>query len=281
MTKEEQMEEMLVVSVRAALQAGKIIMEYYGNNPVVQLKADESPVTEADKKAEELILKQINPFSIPVVAEESVASGNIPKVSKELFWLVDPLDGTKEFLKQNGEFTVNIALIENYRPVMGVVYAPALKELFVGSVILPSRKYSDIDPYSPPDLGYDALVNAGKVLSTSQKNAGRNRMTVVGSRSHLSQETVDYVEKLKEKYGEVELTSIGSSLKFCILAEGRATLYPRFGPTMEWDTAAGHAIALFTGCKMISYPDGNDFVYGKKNFRNSWFVVQNGSEMLA
>lgn len=277
MTKQEQMEQMLVVSVRAALQAGKIIMEYYGNDPVVLLKADESPVTEADKKAEELILKQINPFSIPVVAEESVAAGNIPKVSKEPFWLVDPLDGTKEFLKQNGEFTVNIALIENYRPVMGVVYAPALKELFVGSVILPSRKYSDIDPYLLPELGYNTLVNSGKVLNTSLMDTGSKGITVVGSRSHLSRETVDYVEKLKEKYGEVELTSIGSSLKFCILAEGRATLYPRFGPTMEWDTAAGHAVALFAGCTMISYPDGNDFIYGKKDFRNSWFVVKNKS----
>ena len=145
---------MLVVSVQAAIQAGNIIMEFYGNDPVVQFKPDESPVTEADKKAEELILKRINDFGIPVVAEESVASGNIPKVSNDPFWLVDPLDGTKEFLKQNGEFTVNIALIENYRPVMGVVYAPALKELFAGAAVFDSRKYSDIDPKSPPDLSY-------------------------------------------------------------------------------------------------------------------------------
>jgi len=274
MIDEDRIKQMLVVSVQAALQAGNIIMEFYGNDPVVQLKPDESPVTEADKKAEELILKRINDFGIPVVAEESVASGNIPKVSNDLFWLVDPLDGTKEFLKQNGEFTVNIALIDNYRPVMGVVYAPALQELYIGSSISGTRKYTEIDPQSPPKLNYDDLINSGEVLNNSEKNTKLKALKVVGSRSHLNEETINYVKKLKETSGEVEMVSVGSSLKFCIVAEGSAGLYPRFGPTMEWDTAAGHAVALFAGCKMTDYPWENEFIYGKKNFRNTWFVVQ-------
>ena len=157
---------------------------------------------------------------------------------------------------------------------MGVVYAPALKELYIGSTISGSRKYSEIDPQSPPRLNYDDLINLGEVLAPFEKNRKRKTLRVVGSRSHLSQETIDYVERLKEEYNNVEMVSIGSSLKFCLMAEGSAGLYPRFGPTMEWDTAAGHAVALFSGCKMIDYPGGKEFIYGKKDFRNTWFIVQ-------
>ena len=242
---------------KLALSAGEVILEIYGSDdPGTREKADRTPVTEADVRAEAVILRGLAEISpdVPVVAEESVAAGRAPAALGAAFWLVDPLDGTKEFLSHNGEFTVNIALVSEGVPVLGVVHLPAVGLTYVGAPGLAER--SDGGTARPlgvvpvPDDGYRALV----------------------SRSHLDPETERWLEGLDVG----SYVQAGSSLKFCRIAEGAADVYPRFGRTMEWDIAAGHAVLLAAGGG-VRTPSGRPLVYGKPGFANPPFVAYGGT----
>lgn len=243
----------------AARAAGAKIMEIYETDFEARAKDDASPVTDADEAAEAIILKalaELHP-DIPVVAEESAAAGNIPDVGTGSFWLVDPLDGTKEFLKRNGEFTVNIALIEDRAPVMGVVYLPAKDTLYSGIV------------------GHGAMkqVGDGDKVAIGVRPPPMEGLTVVGSRSHGDPAEM---EKFLDGRKVADIKSAGSSLKFCLVAEGEADVYPRLGRTMEWDVAAGHAVLAAAG-GMVTTAEGGPFGYAKNAvFENPHFVAWGG-----
>lgn len=246
-----------------ALDAGQLIMEVYASDFDVSRKDDSSPVTEADEKAEALILAalaQIAP-DLPVIAEESVAAGNIPEHGNR-FALVDPLDGTKEFINKRGEFTVNIGIIENGVPVMGVVYAPALKRLFVAD-----SRFSAWQASAEPGSTVPAPENRSKLSIRRAPDAG---VTAIASKSHRSDETNAFLDS----QNVADIISAGSSLKFCLIAAGEADLYPRHGRTMEWDTAAGQAVAEAAGAR-VTETDGAPLLYGKRDrgYDNPHFIV--------
>ncbi|MEO1016255.1 MAG: 3'(2'),5'-bisphosphate nucleotidase CysQ [Pseudomonadota bacterium] len=233
--------------------AGAAIMKIYASGTTVETKADNSPVTEADRVGEEIILAALRELTpeIPIVAEESAAAGDVPDVGDKPFWLVDPLDGTKEFISRNGEFTVNIALIENRQPLLGVVFAPAIETMWWGA------------------QGHGASRRVGdKVEAIQTRPAPAAGGVAVASRSHRDDKTNAW---LQEK-GIEETIAAGSSLKFCVVAEGRADYYPRFGPTMEWDVAAGHAVLRAAGGRVTTLED-DPFIYTKPEFRNAGFIA--------
>jgi 3'(2'), 5'-bisphosphate nucleotidase len=242
--------------------AGIAIMEIYATDFAVQRKADNSVVTEADELAEKIILQHLarNWPQIPVIAEESASRGELPDAGNQ-FFLVDPLDGTREFLKRNGEFTVNIARIENRVPVTGVIYAPALGRIYSGETAVGAFQ-ADLAIENQPE---SASWSVMKVESARQGGP-----IAVASRSHRDAETQALLTRIKPQC----LTGIGSSLKFCEIAAGRADVYPRLGRTMEWDTAAGHAILAAAGGFVRSL-DGSPLLYGKRDrgFDNPSFIA--------
>lgn len=245
-----------------ALKAGAVIMEIYATDFDVETKGDASPVTAADEKAEAIILEGLKTIApdIPVLAEEAVSAGDIPEIG-DTFFLVDPLDGTKEFVNKRGEFTVNIALIEHGRPVMGVVFAPAMDRLFVAESV---------------SEAWQATAKAGgTVPEASKRKPLRIRrqtgaLTAVASKSHRTPETDEFLEK----YDIAEIASAGSSLKFCLIAAGEADIYPRMGRTMEWDTGAGQAVVEAAG-GIVLQEDGTPLRYGKteRGYDNPYFIV--------
>ena len=242
--------------VTIAKEAGNAIMQVYNQDFEVEYKQDSSPLTLADKKANDIIEDGLNQLSasFPILSEEGREIPYEDRKHWEYFWLVDPLDGTKEFVKKNGEFTVNIALIYKDTPVLGVVYAPAL----------------DICYWAKQGKG---AFKDGKKLPF--KIAGqRNTYKIVASRSHMSDETQVFIDNIKTDK-EKELISIGSSLKICLVAEGEADIYPRLGPTMEWDTGAAHAVVSESGRNLMKYKDGkySKHEYNKEELLNQWFVV--------
>ena len=257
-----------------ARQAGAVIMSIYATSFGVQSKADASPVTEADQQAEVLILAGLRALTphIPIVAEEAAAAGDAPPLAAgQRFWLVDPLDGTREFVARNGEFTVNIALIEHGRPVLGVVLAPAAGALSGG----PSG--------APGGCLYAGIVGQGAWLEAGQ-GAGRHAihcrpqpadgLTVLASRSHGDAAALDaFLAVYLAGRRVAHLGNAGSSLKLCLLAAGQADLYPRLGRTMEWDIAAGHAVLAAAGGSVCRVDDGLPLGYGKPGFENPHFVA--------
>ena len=257
------MPELVTVALRRiAMTAGAEILAIYKRDFAVREKADASPVTEADEAAERLIVRELAMLSpdIPIVAEESFAAGNAPTALGNRFWLVDPLDGTKEFINRNGEFTVNIALVEGGRPVMGVVYAPAIGRMFCGTVGVGATAQQ-----------VDADGDLGEASPIAVRRPAADGLVVVASRSHRDAKTDEYLAQYTVK----QLTSAGSSLKFCLVAAGEADLYPRLGRTMEWDTAAGHAILAAAG-GTVETLDGKPLGYGKPGLDNPHFVACGG-----
>jgi 3'(2'), 5'-bisphosphate nucleotidase len=242
-----------------SVTAGKEIMAIYASDFSAKAKGDLTPVTEADEAAERIILSGLAKIdgSIPVISEEAASAGSIPEVAQK-FFLVDPLDGTKEFISKNGEFTVNIALVENGMPVKGVVYAPALKRIFWGEKEVGAAQ-GTIEPGTTP-----MWTRLGVRPSPA------DGVTVVASRSHRDAATEEYLKSVKVK----SLCSAGSSLKFCLIAAAEADLYPRFGRTMEWDTAAGHAVLLAAGGKVMTV-EGPVLAYGKRarGYDNPGFIA--------
>ncbi|MDP6805247.1 MAG: 3'(2'),5'-bisphosphate nucleotidase CysQ [Rhodospirillales bacterium] len=245
--------------VDVALRAGAAIMAVYRSDFVIRTKADSSPVTVADTKAEEVIIAGIEELtnSFTIVGEESVAATGLPADAGRTFWLVDPLDGTKEFVNRRDEFTVNIALIDSGRPVLGVVHAPAIDATYWGS-------------------HYGAVMAKGSADARpiSVRAEPPDGMTAVVSRSHRTPAVDAFLAARPIK----EAVSTGSSLKFCLLACGRADIYPRFGRTMEWDTAAGHAVLRFAGGNVVGV-DGVELGYGKPGFENPDFIAIGSSEI--
>ena len=246
--------------IYTAQRAGGAIMAVYATDFSVRNKADASPVTEADEAAEKIILDELAKLApdIPVVAEEAVAAGRVPVIAQR-FFLVDPLDGTREFVSHRDEFTVNIALIESAQPVLGVVYAPARHELYWGDVKAAQAGFLGSDP--------DGTMPS-KGVAISARRAPAEGLTAVASRSHGTPETDAFLAQYPVK----EFRSVGSSLKFCLVASGEADVYPRAGTTMEWDTAAGHAVLAAAGGRVTGL-DGEPFTYGKPGFRNGNFVA--------
>ena len=258
--------------VEAALCAAGKILDIYDADFRVEIKGDRSPVTEADQAAEQIVAQHLTAIAsdIPIVAEEAAAAGNIPPISDQ-FFLVDPLDGTKEFISRNGEFTVNVALIRDGLPVLGVIYAPVLGCLFAGQVGKKAWRADVPDPRVSHGLD--------NRRSIAVRDAGQ-RLDVLGSRSHCTPETDRFLEGIR--LGEKKC--IGSSLKFCLLASGEADLYPRLGRTMEWDTAAGDAILTAAG-GLVQTLDGNRLRYGKVDqslpFENPHFIASNHCRQVA
>ncbi len=244
--------------INIAKRAGMAILEIYNDESQfgsVELKSDNSPLTQADKKSNEIITKGLTEIypEIPTLSEEGKMTDYTIRKNWDRFWLVDPLDGTKEFLKRNGEFTVNIALIENHRAVYGIIYAPVMGTFYIGDT--KERKALKIH-------------NDGREEFLKVNNKSKHRIAV-GSRSHAAEEESD----LLNDFDVVDVISVGSSLKFCMVAEGNADIYYRHGPTMEWDTAAGQAIIEAAGGTVKCYPSLHRFHYNKEVLINSSFLV--------
>jgi 3'(2'), 5'-bisphosphate nucleotidase len=270
----------LLIALRAAKDAGRAVLDVYKQDFDVWYKEDRSPLTTADQLSHKIIIDHLNDPSIksfPVLSEEGKEIPFEQRRAWKYFWLVDPLDGTKEFIKRNGEFTVNIALIYQHRPVLGVIYAPVKKCLYFASEEIGAYKlqYNDADERFE-DKVLDAILRRSTKLARKdlQLNISDSQLIIVGSRSHPSKEFDDFVESMKKKYAKVKVVSSGSSLKLCLVAEGRADIYPRLGPTMEWDIAAGHAIVEQASGSIVNYETGEPLEYNKKNLLNPWFIVR-------
>ncbi|MGR3369839.1 MAG: 3'(2'),5'-bisphosphate nucleotidase CysQ [Sagittula sp.] len=251
--------ELMTVMRRLALEAGDKIMEIYDSPDFeVKTKSDASPVTEADEAADALIsagLREVFP-DVALVTEEQAASHD---TSAMTFLIVDPLDGTKEFIKRRGDFTVNIALVEEGVPTRGVVYAPAKGRMFYTNSV--GHSVEEMGPFDP------ATPGETKPIRVTEPN--NDSLMVVASKSHRDQATDDYIAQ----YNVKDMTSAGSSLKFCLVATGEADLYPRLGRTMEWDTAAGHAVLAGAGGKVVRFDDHSALSYGKDGFANPFFIA--------
>jgi 3'(2'), 5'-bisphosphate nucleotidase len=248
--------------IACAKDAGAKILEIYARDFQIDYKADESPLTEADEAANEVIMEFLRREYVdtPIISEENKQLGYAERKSWNRFWLVDPLDGTKEFIKKNGEFTVNIALIENGAPVLGVVYRPVTDTVYMGIV---GEACYRIEGDGAPE-----------VITGGPHYSEKDSVKVVASRSHLTAEVEEFVAKLRAEGKEVDFLSAGSSLKLCLVAEGAADVYPRFGPTMEWDTGAAQAVAVAAGKKVLNAETGEALAYNKENLLNPFFIVE-------
>jgi len=278
---------MIPCSIEAALAAGLEIMKVYDRPFEVEKKADDSPVTAADKNAHRVIKDVLAAAfpPIPVLSEEGGAVSFEERNGWKRFWLVDPLDGTKDFIKKNGEFTVNIALVEKNMPVLGVVYIPFSDTMYLGIEGIGAFKL---------DSARDCIKKAGRaeqnttdlVLDWSsslplKNEKPRDRFMIVKSRSHSGEETECCIKRLLCHYKDSEVIAAGSATKLCIVAEGRADVYPRLGPTMEWDTAAGHTILRNSGGDMLRADNWSTLRYNKEDLRNPSFVaVGSGTEEM-
>lgn len=250
-----ELENLLKIARYAALEAGAEILKIYESGDFsIEAKSDKSPLTLADKAAHLRIVSHLEETSLPILSEEG---RNIPyeeRADWDYFWMVDPLDGTKEFIKKNGEFTVNIALIHKGKSILGVVYPPILNEMYWGS---------------EGKGAFKEINGEVSMLNTTKKSLGESRVKVVASRSHMSKETEEYVSK----FDKPSIVSKGSSLKFLLVASGEADVYPRFAPTMEWDTAAAHAIVSEAGGRIVLQDGITPLTYNKENLLNPSFIA--------
>lgn len=263
--------QLLKTTIHAALLAGKKILEIYKTDFDIDYKADESPLTIADKSAHNIIEEKLLPTKIPILSEEGKHLPYSERKNWDRLWIVDPLDGTKEFIKRNGEFTVNIALVEKNQPKMGVIFCPTLKILyFADQSIGGAYKIRVGDDFEKMKIDLDDLIKHADKLPVV--NANRS-FTIVASRSHLTEETKSFIAKIKEQIDDIQFISRGSSLKLCMVAEGGAELYPRYAPTSEWDTAAGQAIVENSGGKVLVAENRVPMTYNKADILNPWFLV--------
>jgi 3'(2'), 5'-bisphosphate nucleotidase len=267
-------------AIRAAIDAGQAILEVYQTDFAVEEKSDHSPLTIADRRSHNIIVNALLPLNIPILSEEGKAIPFAARKAWQRLWIVDPLDGTKEFIKRNDEFTVNIALVEKGHPVLGVIYIPVKDCLYYAEKALGAYKVNGAGQ-GVGKVPTDALEATNWIRELSQKairlpekKPDKAPFTIVGSRSHATPDLEAYVAKKKAELGDIQFISAGSSLKICLVAEGKADLYPRLGPTMEWDTAAGQAIAEISGARMLRHDNGNPLEYNKQDLLNPWFVVQ-------
>ncbi len=258
--------ETLNNAITAAIKAGERIMEIYQMEDFdIALKSDDSPLTIADNEANDIIMTFLEKTAHPIISEENKQTEFSTRKDWGSCWVVDPLDGTKEFIKRNGEFTVNIALVENGVPVLGVIYVPVTKVLYF-TKDKKSYKITVADPL----MTFQDIVKQSKQINVASSIT--EPVKIVGSRSHLNEDTENFINEIK-KDKEVEIVSKGSSLKFCLVAEGTAHYYPRFAPTMEWDTAAGQAICQAAGGKVINQETQKPLLYNRENLLNPYFLV--------
>ena len=259
---------LLHTAITAALEAGKVILDIYHSNDFgVELKDDNSPLTKADTAAHNVILSYLNPTNIPILSEEGKSIPYHIRRDWKQLWIVDPIDGTKEFIKRNGEFTVNIALIENQIPILGVIFVPVSGDLYFSTNEKGAFKVSvDLN-----DFNIEKLIKNAIKLPIERED---KTYTIVSSRSHQSKETEAYINELRKKHSSVNLIIKGSSLKFCMVAEGQADSYPKFGPTMEWDTAAGQYICECAGFEVLDCDTKLPMRYNRENLLNPSFLVQ-------
>ncbi len=271
-----QNEKLIFTTLLTAKRAGEAILDVYGSDFAVEQKDDKSPLTLADKRSHEIIMDAleqtitVNNRTVPVLSEEGRGIPYDERKEWEYFWLVDPLDGTKEFVKRNGEFTVNIALIHKHKPVLGIIYIPVKDVFYFAAINLGTYKLENSENLTD-NLSIEKLIYKSQRLPLTNNN--KSSFTVIGSRSHTSEEFSEFVKRLNEKYGNVEFISSGSSLKLCLVAEGKADVYPRFGPTMEWDTAAGQAIVEQAEGRVMDIQTGEPLRYNKENLLNPFFIV--------
>ncbi len=264
------MKNYLELSIKAAIAAGKSIMEVYLDREIeVELKEDRSPLTKADKLSNSVINEFLQLTHLPIISEENKEIDYSVRQHWEKLWIVDPLDGTKEFVDRNGEFTVNIALIGQGKPLLGVIFIPVSRTLYYADVTQKKAYKVVLDENFTPLENW--FLNA---LSLKPAKRKTRETIIVGSRSHMNKETEEYIGQMRQRYGPIEFVSKGSSLKFCMVAEGGADFYPRFGPTMEWDTAAGQAICEAVGLSVISQETLQGLTYNKPNVLNGPFIVQ-------
>jgi 3'(2'), 5'-bisphosphate nucleotidase len=279
------MKSVYEMAILAAVEAGEAVREIYDSGEFgIEIKADESPLTIADRRSNQIITEALRETGLPILSEEG---RSVPYDERRLwpkFWLVDPLDGTKEFIEHNGDFTINIALVEDGRPVFGVVFAPVAGELYVGiqgrgAYLCREEKY-----FRQP-LDYlvqfaDTLPleteqdDPGTKIGMKRKPDGEGIIRVVASRLHFNEDTRSYIESMEQEGGTITLVNRGSSLKLCMVASGEAEIYPRLGPTMEWDTAAAHAVAVAAGCRVSRIDNDEELLYNKENLLNPYFVVR-------
>lgn len=261
--------DLLNIAIIASLEAGEAIMKVYNSdNFNVEIKNDNSPLTKADKMANDVINSKIEPLGIPIISEENKQTDYSTRKDWKQCWIVDPVDGTKEFIKRNGEFTVNIALVEDGVPVMGIIYVPVLKTLYYTTENCTKSYKAVLNSHDT------SIEDVFEIASEIKASPDKNKVRIVGSRSHLNDETKAFISEI-EKNEEVEIVSKGSSLKFCLVAEGAADIYPRYAPTMEWDTAAGQAICMAAGVTVNALPSLTPLKYNKENLLNPWFLVSN------
>jgi 3'(2'), 5'-bisphosphate nucleotidase len=263
--------------IQSVLKAGEKILEIYHSADFgVEKKKDDSPLTRADLASHRELVKYLETTGIPIISEEGKIPAYEIRKNYKQYWLIDPLDGTKEFIKKNDEFTVNVALIENQEPILGVVYAPVLRHLYYGEknkgAFKRTQQPNNPQPQQPNNLTTYKPNNpqTQKQITTSKP---KNKLIIVASRSHNNKETEDYIAQVAKNFETVEIISKGSSLKLVEVAEGKAHIYPRFGPTMEWDTAAAHAVVLAAGGS-VTQANGEELVYTKEEVLNPFFIVK-------
>jgi len=271
-----QYDKLILTTILAAKRAGEAILEVYDSDFAVEQKDDKSPLTLADKRSHEIIEKvleqtvTVNNSTVPILSEEGKEIPYDERIKWEYFWLVDPLDGTKEFIKRNGEFTVNIALIHKHKPVLGIIYIPVKDVFYFASINFGTYKLKSSSILTD-DLSIEELIDKSQRLPLNSND--KTTLTVIGSRSHTSEEFTEFVKQLNQKHENVEFISSGSSLKLCLVAEGKADVYPRFGPTMEWDTAAGQAIVEQAKGTVMETETNKPLNYNKNNLLNPFFIV--------
>jgi 3'(2'), 5'-bisphosphate nucleotidase len=254
-------------AIKAALLAGAEVMKVYSSPDFeIQTKHDHTPVTKADFLAQKIILSTLLNTNLPTISEESEVISFAQRKDWKLFWMIDPLDGTKEFINRNGEFTVNIALIDKNSPVAGVIYVPESQTIYVGIHGEGSWKLSN----PPEDCTFRHIQLSGEKLPVT---TDAPIFTIVSSRSHQDEQTRNYIESFRKKYQNFEWIKRGSSLKICMVAEGTANIYPKFGTTMEWDTAAGHAILKASGKNIFHHDLVTELTYNKQNLKNPHFIA--------
>ncbi|MFL5765115.1 MAG: 3'(2'),5'-bisphosphate nucleotidase CysQ [Bacteroidia bacterium] len=264
----DRLRKLLFIAIRASLRAGEEILKVYDSDFAVEHKDDQSPLTMADKNAHDVICAELEDQGFPVLSEEGKAIAYGERSKWDHFWMVDPLDGTKEFIKRNGEFTVNIALIHQQRSILGVIFVPVTNTLYFAAEGIGSYKLVIADMVED---NLDGIILQSAKLPVA---GPKRKYTVVASRSHLSEETEMFIDGLRTAHKELEFISSGSSIKLCLIAEGSADVYPRFAPTMEWDTAAGQAICEISGRAVIDYSTNKTLLYNKQDLLNNWFIVQ-------
>jgi len=275
-----QRDDLLLTAVQATIRAGLATLEVYDSELHVDYKQDRSPLTLADTRSHEIIAGLLKHTDVPVLSEEG---RNIPAAERcgwQRLWVVDPLDGTKEFIKHLGEFTINIALVENGRPTLGAIFVPVKNVLYFGRLEDGSYRLDDgqaLAELARTDAAGDAAKAIEKLKACSTRlpldASVHTPFVIVGSRSHATPELHAYVDQKRRELGAVTFVSAGSSLKYCLVAEGRADVYPRLGPTMEWDTAAGQVIAEAAGATLIRHDTGEPMTYNKEDLLNPWHIV--------